>query len=384
MEKIQLMVVMAAALLPLLLGSCVLKPAATEIATPREVPAAVIAKSAWEEDWEHTLAAARKEGSVAFYTFYTDAWRTAFTEAMAKKYGIRLDVITATTGGIVQRIMTEYRNQVHYADAMLGNRRDFDVYFRPEGVVGSLDKVIVLPENSDPRVWWRGELPWLDPDTKTYFNDREYVSPSLAINTDLVKPGDIRSYSDLLNPKWKGKMTMVDPAAGGGVTTLMVMFAYGLMSWDYVEGLAKQEPVLSSDWRLTVEWTARGKYPLLIGPQKEPVLDFMKAGAPIAFSVPSEGVYLTTGAGFMLLKNSPHPNAAKVFTNFYFSKEGQTLSSRVTGYQSSRIDVPTDYLLPALTRQPDVKYVSTIDKGFRENEVEFTRRVIQIFGSLKR
>ncbi len=81
-------------------------------------------------------------------------------------------------------------------------------------------------------------------------------------------------------------------------------------------------------------------------------------------------------------KGTPHPNAAKILINFLLTQEGQTLSSRASGYQSTRVDVPTDHLESIIVRQPGVKYISTTDKDFLAKEVDLKNRVIEVFKPL--
>ncbi|MBI4330951.1 MAG: extracellular solute-binding protein [Chloroflexi bacterium] len=385
MKRLQRVIIVVATLFPLLLGACGPTPAATETApTAKPLTQAATPVTAWQEDWERTLAAARQEGKVAVFTQYPGEWRVAFAQEMSKRYGITLEAVVGVGTELSARVMREQANKVHYASVLYGGNRDFAKTYQPAGLLQSLEKVLILPEVTDPKVWWRGQLAWLDADTKTYLNYRESVSAHLLINTDLVKPEELKSWRDLLAPKWKTRILLDDPTVSGGGQGQMSMLAHSIMDWDYVQRLAEQQPAITRDRRMMVEWISRGRYPVGIGIQKTTATEFIDAGAPISFHIPSEGAYLGVGSGFItLLKTSPHPNAAKVFINFFLSKEGQALSSRLTGFQSSRTDVLADHILPVLRREPGRKYISELD--IDPDVTDKTRdRVVEIFRPLVR
>jgi len=111
----------------------------------------------------------------------------------------------------------------------------------------------------------------------------------------------------------------------------------------------------------------------------------MRAGAPIAYGIPFvEGTYLSAGSGLALLSKAPHPNAAKIFINWFLSREGQIAMSP-EGMQSSRLDVPTDNQDPSMVRQPGVKYYLGSDtEEWVARDTEFTKAAIELFGSFIR
>ncbi len=350
---------------------------------PAKATPAPSAKPAWQDDWDKTLAEAKKEGTVVVYTQYGAQWRAAMNEAMTRKYGITVDVLTATSGEISQRVMKEQNSKTYQADAVIIGASEFQVTFQPAGVLQSFEKDIIQPEVVDTKAWWTGGLHWVDPDTKSYLQFYDYVTPTLVINSDLVKPGEIKSWKDLLSPRWKGAMVSNDPTVSGNGITLMTMFAFGLMDWNYVTDLSKQELMFSRDNRLMTEWVARGKYPIVLAPHTETTADFIKSGAPLVYITAVEGTYSTPGSGNLSRpKGSPHPNAAKIFANFLLTKEGQTLSSKATGHQSARVAVPTDGLNPAIIRQPGAKYFSNTDPEFMKKSIELKNKVTDLFKPL--
>ncbi|MBI4331585.1 MAG: extracellular solute-binding protein [Chloroflexi bacterium] len=379
MQKLIIFMIIFA--LTMVLGQACVPQSPAQTPPVAAVTAAPAAKAAWETEWEATLATAKKEGQVNIYSGYGPEWRDAFAEVMARRYSIVLDSFSAKTDEVIERVMTEQRYKTYNADLLpVISLNTFLGSVKPADILQPLDRALILPEVTDPKAWWRGRLTWFDPDRKTVLVIREFVSPPMVVNTDMVKPGQLETWEDLLNPNWKGKIVLSDPTTTGGGRSLMIMLAYGMRDWDYIRALVKQEPILSRDNRQMVEWVAKAKYPVAIGASKETVTQFQMAGSPIKYVSPPGVGYLSIGSGTITQpKNAPHPNAAKVFINFFLSKEGQTLSSKLTGYQSARADVPTDFLDPATVRQPGVKYVSELDEGYPEKLPELTKGVQDIF-----
>ena len=100
------------------------------------------------------------------------------------------------------------------------------------------------------------------------------------------------------------------------------------------------------------------------------------------FISPVEGTDLQTGGSAVALVNrAPHPNAARVFINWYLSREGQTIVSRIHGSQSARIDTPIEGIDPLRTRQPGVKYfLDSETEEWLAREPEFIKAANEIFG----
>jgi len=142
----------------------------------------------------------------------------------------------------------------------------------------------------------------------------------------------------------------------------------------------KQEPVIQRDYRLMSEWIARGKYPIMVGPQKGEAQGFIDAGAPVKYVNLTDGVISTFGAGTIAtLRGAPHPNAAKVFINYLLTQEGQTLTAKSGGFPSARVDVPTDFLDPSTLRRPGLKVFSTDSKDYLDKVDAINARLKQVF-----
>lgn len=81
----------------------------------------------------------------------------------------------------------------------------------PEKIIDPLKPLLLLPEVVDPSKWKKGKPWFVDPEEKYVLRLFNHISDSFYINTDHVKPEEIRSAQDFLNPKWKGKISTEDP-----------------------------------------------------------------------------------------------------------------------------------------------------------------------------
>lgn len=313
------------------------------------------AQSGWEAQWDHVLAVSGKEGKVVVYTTAGEEVRIALVPAFQAKYGIPAEFITGKGAEISQKLITERKASINLADVYIGGTTTQVTQLQPAGVSDPIDPALILPEVTDPKNWWGGSLLWVDSKHMALaFN--AYPIPAYAINTTIVRPEELKSYHDLLNPKWKGKITLNDPTTAG-IGEKGLSFVLETLGVDFVKELAKQEPVIVRDQRLQVEWIAHGKYPIGMFSKSDPIAEFIKAGAPIRELIPTEGQALTSGSGNLsLIAGAPHPNSARVFINWLLSKEGQSLFSKASLVQSAREDIPTDYLDPVKMRNPNVKY----------------------------
>lgn len=142
----------------------------------------------------------------------------------------------------------------------------------------------------------------------------------MLINTRLVTPEDEpQSWTDLLNPKWKGKILSDDvrPLGGGQTMFFVLQKTYGT---PFHEKLAAQDLVFSRDLRNDARRVARGEYPLYI-PQMAAMASDLK-GLPVKVLIMKEGVPYVP-INFAQLKNAPHPNAARVFINHFLEMDSQ-------------------------------------------------------------
>lgn len=358
-----------------------LTPAASKISVSSEL---ADTKPSWEKTWNDTVLAAQKEGKLVITNTAGGSVGNSLAQAFKGKYGITAEFMTVPGGAATTRIITEFRAGVYLTDLYMGGNTDIIVSLKPAGTLEKLEPQLLLPELTNPDIvnknWWGGGLRWLDKD-RTNLGFLAAAPPPVVINTDLVKLDEVKSYSNFLEPKWKGKIVLHDPTRPGFGGKLIPVLGE-IMGWDYVRQLAGQV-ALSADTRQIVEWTARGKYAICLAPQTAVVVEFQRAGAPLKAYIPQEGIHVTSSSGSIaLLKNAPHPNSAKLFLNWLLTKEGQTIYTQAFGQPSARLDVSTDGILPETIPQPGVKYIMGDSEEFILQQPQQFEKAKEIFAPL--
>ncbi|MBI4331660.1 MAG: extracellular solute-binding protein [Chloroflexi bacterium] len=359
--------------------------ACTSISTERPVgeeiargPTAVVGET-WQTEWQSLKAQARKEGKLAIAGSILDKQRLEMSKAMQEKFGITLEFLVAGASAYAPKLSAEYRAGIYTQDIIWGGGVIITETFRPAGMVETLDRTIFLPEALDPSAWFTRELFFLDKGRHSVLVFASAQAPVVR-NTDMVKRDEIKSYRDLLDPRWKGRILWTDPRSSTG-GFLFYALGVGLMDLDYLRALGKQDLMILRDNRLAMDWVARGKYPVVMGMSADIKEDFRAAGAPIDSVVPVEGTYV--GSMYLtLLRNAPHPSAAKLFMNWILTREGGTMIARASGEQHARVDVPTDFLPPDAVRQPGVKYFLPLAEEAALQKAEYRKVAEEVWGHL--
>ncbi len=342
-------------------------------------------KAEWEAEWEKTTSAARKEGRVVVAATSQGPYLKEATSLIKNKYGLTLEIVTRRGGELMTTLLAERRAGIYSLDILMTGTNSFFGETRPAGLAEPLESSLILPEILDKKNWYGGDLHWADKD-RMALHIYAYPSAQVAINTVQVKPEDLKSYYDILNPRWKGKIVMNDPTVSGAGLKGFSVLAFHILKLDFFRQLAKQEPMIIRDQRLQANWLAQGKYSILFFPNPGNVTELIEIGAPVGFARPEEGTYVSRNGGSVSLVNrAPHPNAAKLMINWIFSKEGLYHISKLYGAQTARTDASIDGIPPTMTRQTGVKYFLDADtEEWVGRDPEFKSAATEIFGPLIR
>jgi len=316
----------------------------------------------WKVDWNKAVEAAKKEGQLVIYG--SPDFETLYAEFHKKYPEIKVTGVFGRGADVAKRVMAERRAGKFMADIYLnGQTTGYNVFYKAKAL-DPIPPMLVLPEVTDTSKWWQHKHFYLDPENKYLLNFNGGTRIVVGYNTKLVNANEIKSYWDLLNGKWKGKIVALDPMVGGSGDALRFFYHSRLLGQEFLKKLfTEMDLVISNDSRQMGDWLAGGKFAFSIfGPVSRMDLDKMQIqGLPVDWFDPDhlkEGAYITGGSGGVALFNRPpHPNATKVAVNWLLSREGQIAYQRLftngeEGPDSLRIDIPKDKV-PRGNRRPE-------------------------------
>jgi ABC-type Fe3+ transport system substrate-binding protein len=341
------------------------------------------------EDWKRIVEAAKKEGKVVAGGPPTAVLRKKFKETFESRFGIELELLSAPGPQNAQRAIAEFKAGVKFFDVLHGGSGTLEP-LKNENMLAPFTDYMVLPEVRDAKQWWGGHL-WED-NLKTnrfiYSFSADFSVPPFY-NSDLVKAGEINSYDDLLQPKWKGKIGMFEPrvpSAGQGLWGYLLR-AKGK---EFLQRLAEQQLYIHRDGQQIAVGLAKGNLAVALALAQRFVDPYINGGLPIkVLSSIKEGMGGSNGFGTVaVMANAPHPNAAKVYINWLLGKEGQDLYGRALTQGSRRFDVDTKWL--ARYNTPAAKDVTSPEEfekkrfygedviiNWREPAGEFARKILK-------
>jgi iron(III) transport system substrate-binding protein len=323
-------------------------------------------KPAWQTDWDKTTKAAEEEGALTIYM--TQAFEPVFRDGFQKKYPkIKVTMATGRGPELSQRVMSERRAEKFAVDLYIsGNISPLTVFHRAK-ILEPIKPLLLLPEVVDTSAWYEGKHHYDDPENRYIFVfEGTPRSGEITYNTKLVNPSEIKSYWDLLNPKWKGKIVSVDPLVSGPISAAHIFFyKQADLGAEFLRRLhADTDIAIVRSNEQMLDWLSAGKFAFGIGARD--VDTAMMQGLPLMQFLPGllkEGSSVTAYNGTLSYFNrAPHPNAAKVAVNWLLSREGQTAwldANQRTGglYDSLREDISKDKVNERARRVKGAKFL---------------------------
>ncbi len=324
--------------LVVILGAC----APAEQSSPTEPSSTGSTKAGWEAEWEETLAAAKREGTVVLSGPTRELWRRVLMTFEQDFPEIEVQYTGANSRDFWPRVYRERELGQYLWDLRVGGP-DPQVYAaKDKGVLDPVRPLLLLPEVVDESKWAGGlDGIFFDKEKKYVVGFANFVSFMAYVNRDIIPETEFQSIEDLTNPRWKGQIVIQDPRGGAGLNSLQVMLK--LYGEDFLKDLlTQQDLVVTSDLRQETEWLIRGRYPIAIGLVPDAFLVFQEQGLKFNIkSLKDSGRSVSTGtAGIQLLNRTLHPNAAKVYINWLLTKEVQTRISAATHQNSRHLEVP--------------------------------------------
>lgn len=305
------------------------------------------------------VADAVKEGKVVWYSATDVQVAEKLARAFEAKYpGIKVQVERSGAERLFQRINQEYGSKIYNADVIETSDAVHFVHFKRQGWLQQ-----AVP--SDVAKHWPKEA--RDPDGY-YAVYRAHLSV-IAYNTKLIPKEEApKSHADLLNPKWQGKLVKAHPGYSGTIMTGTHALSQSL-GWDYFQKLGKQKVMQVQSSTEPPKKLAQGERPVMADGNEYNVFVLKESGVPIEPVYAAEGTPLVAGnAG--LLKNAPHPNAARLFYHFMFTREAQQSNSDVGGLRSFHREVKEK---PGRTPLTQIKLLNS-DPAALEGQIETIKK----------
>jgi iron(III) transport system substrate-binding protein len=311
-----------------------------------------------DADWKKVVDAAKKEGKVVVYNGAVGTpVLPKVAAAFEAKYGVRMELLEARASELRERIRTEQASGKILGDVSHNGSTTTALQlaegtFQPHGPLPNAKRPIAPFAVDEIRI-------------PIYV-----ITYGILVNTDMVKPADEpKTWQDLLNPRWKGKLLSDDMRAlGGGAVFFMVTTQkYGK---EFHEKLAQQAPHMNRELRGNYPRIARGEYPVYFPFTLPDSLDLK--GLPVKAIMPPEGSPYVRFDG-TIFKGAPHPNAARLFLDFLLSDEGQLLYANlgfvpVVGGLEARIN-------PEARTISQVKLLGTTDPKLQDEMLKLAKTI---------
>jgi iron(III) transport system substrate-binding protein len=326
---------------------------------------AVAAEPAPAKITQQLIDAAKKEGKVVYYTSTEVQVAEQLGKKFEAKYGIPVQVERSGSERILQRLGQEYKSNIHAADVVNTSDAAHFVNWKKEGILAPYlpeDVALHFPkETHEPDgmyTAWRGTL------------------SVIAYNTKLVTAAEApKSHKDLLDPKWQGRMVKAHPGYSGIILTATFQLARDI-GWDYFDKLSKQKIMQVQSATEPPKVLAKGERRIMVDGAEYVALMAKEAGEPI------EIVYATEGSPMIVspsavLKDAPHPNAARLFQNWLHTVEAQQYLNEVGAR------VYHDQVKEKAGRKPlkDIKVLKEDPQGVSTQVEKIKERYVDLFGT---
>ncbi|THD60347.1 MAG: extracellular solute-binding protein [Bradyrhizobium sp.] len=311
------------------------------------------------------IEAAGKEGKVILYSSMDLPVGEKLGKAFEAKYpGIAVQIERSGSERLFQRVAQEFGSDIHAADVINSSDASHFISWKKNGWMAPFVSEDIaqyfLPQFRDP-----------DGMSAT---SRIYLS-SIAYNTNLVKPDDApKSFADLLDPKWAGKMVKAHPAYSGTIMTATFQIVREL-GWEYLEKLSKQRVMQVQSSTDPPKKLSLGERAVMADGNEYGVVLLKEAGQPVEPVYPSEGAPTVSGPTG-IFATAPHPNAARLFQAWLHTRETQQFFSDYTAQYSAHAQVVPK---PGRRKLSDLKLMKEDAAGVEKMAEEIKTRYAKLF-----
>ena len=264
-----------------------------------------------------------------------------------------------------QRINQEHQSGIHNVDVVNSSDASHFLYWKQQKWLAAHtppDVKRYAPQYKDPDGYyaaWRATL------------------SVMGYNTNLVAEKDApKSYADLLDPRWKGKLVKSHPGYSG--TSLTGTYAIvKVLGWDYLAKLAKQDVQQLQSTTATPKSIASGERAVMVDGNEYNMFIEIDPRARSRSSIPKEGTPFVTSPT-AIFAAAPHPNAARVFQNFLYTVKSAAARGRMGGTRSVHPDVKEP---PSRTPLAKIKLLPDDPVAMLPLVAEIKKRYTELFGN---
>lgn len=354
---------------------------------------AVSAQEDWKAKWAKLIDGAKKEGVVFVYGPPGPFQREAVVSGWEKAFpDIKIEYSPARGTQILPKVIRERESGIYNWDIGLSST-DPTVYMLPAiNALAPLREAVIDPDVLDDSKWHGGfNEGFVDKARKYFYSPIGMAGMSLGyINRDCAGMETIKTADDLMRPELKGKMVSFDPLTpGSGSRSLWrVSVDKGV---DWLKTLFIQQDVtISKNYRQMTDWLLNCRKPIVFGVPFDPMQQLWKQGlGKNVFEMDGPAFFGNHGNGWAganeligIFNNAPHPNAAKLFVNWYLSREGQQIYATLNSSNSRRKDVKPGNPNPSDELKSDVSYVAWGDEASID-ELKKLQAAIESWGIVK-
>ncbi len=292
-------------------------------------------------DWDKTVIAAKKEGSVVISALSGELLRQVLLSFEQDYPGIKVKYTAGNLRDFWPVVYKEREVGQYLWDLRIGGVDAATYQAKDKGLLDPILPRLVLPEVVDNKKWMTKGVAGLfgDSEGKYVLHTTGLLAGELIVNRDSAPESELRTARDIIDPRWKGKIVMQDPRNGGsgtaGLATLIQLYGEGFVR----NLLSRQDIVVSDNRRQMAEWVVRNRYPIAIGlGSAGPITQFQEQGLGKNIK-PVPGYSAISGNAVVLMNKAPNPNAAKVYLNWLLSQKTQQRLADVGKTNSLRVDV---------------------------------------------
>ena len=315
---------------------------------------------------QQLIDAAKKEGKVVWYTAVDLPVAEKVARAFEAKYpGVTARVERSGAERVFQRIGQEYSSKIYAVDVVNSSDAAHLIVWKRDGILAPYVTEDVAKH-----------FPAEHKDPDGMFATFRFQGCVIGYNTNLVKKEEApKSFKDLLDPKWSGKMVKAHPGYSGTIMTATFQITRDL-GWGYLESLAKQKIMQVQSSTDPPKKLSLGERAVMADGNEYNMFLQKEKGEPVEIVYPTEGTPLVVGPN-AIFKNAPNPNAARLFQNYCFSPEAQQLIIDVGGLRSVHPQAKEK-----AGRRPvkDIKWMKDDAAGVEKTAEEIKARYTKIFG----